>query len=264
MACRLLRRGGLALLAACLCVPPLAAQEAPALGIEPALVRGEIRAQGTKDPIADAEIVINGISRGRSDARGRFQVDLAGGSHLLQVRRIGYAPAVARLELDAGSKVDIVIELPVQAIQLDTIVIVGRNLPYWNKLREFYDRRDNWRFGQFIGPEVLENITLPRMSDLFYRVKGVDVKCMDRYCTTYGLEAVGRGGSVATGRIECPMEYFVDGIRWNPGPMGVDVLHPESIAAVEVYVSPNHVPAQFSGLRARCGVAVFWLKSGER
>ena len=238
-----------------------AQREAPPLEADPATVTGLIRAQRTGDAIPGAELFVDGSAMGRTDDKGRFTIYLGPGQRILEVRRIGFAPAVAKLILEGGARLDLVIELPERAVQMDTIVIEGRRSRFGGKLAGFYDRQQNWGFGQFFGPQDLETITVSRLSDLFHRAKSVDVECLDSACTSRALRGTNRSGVSWRGG-PCYMEYYVDGMPWNPGPAGLDVLNPEAVAAVEVYPAPHTVPVQFGGRRAQCGVVVFWTKAG--
>lgn len=248
---RVVRIAILVLMPLALGVPSLRAQ----IPGSPAEVLGTVVEVNGKDPIPDAEVLIDGDVLARTDNNGEFTLSVQPGSRLLEVRRIGFAPGYARLELQPNAMVHLEVRLPVRAVQLDTIVIEGKSLRYRDRLYDFYRRQLKWGRGKFYPPEVMEQETLSRMSHFFRRVPGVEVRCVDSFCQDEALLV--RGG-------RCLMELFVDGMRWKPGVGGVNILNPEIVAAVEVYTSASQVPPELSAQAERCGVVAFWTKTGQR
>jgi hypothetical protein len=62
----------------------------------------------------------------------------------------------------------------------------------------------------------------------------------------------------------CFPSLYLDGVLWSWGgenPTEIDrILPPEEIEAMEVYTSPQEVPARFAGVSSRCGVIAIWSK----
>ena len=62
----------------------------------------------------------------------------------------------------------------------------------------------------------------------------------------------------------CLPMYFLDGIPIIDAGSEINYLiHPNSVEAVEVYVSRGETPAQYRDARARCGTILIWTRWEE-
>jgi hypothetical protein len=79
-------------------------------------------------PIAEAEVKVADVrsASGRSDARGAFSIaNVAKGIHALSVRRLGYLPATAIVELPQKNDSLTIVLVPTRA-ELDTVTVSAR------------------------------------------------------------------------------------------------------------------------------------------
>jgi TonB-linked SusC/RagA family outer membrane protein len=90
-----------------------------------AAVAGTVVAEGSRRPLAGAQVVVAGTTRGTTaDASGRFRIPLDGvtGEFQLQVTMIGYRTATVTA---AAGQLDLRIAMAESAIALDQIVVAG-------------------------------------------------------------------------------------------------------------------------------------------
>lgn len=246
----------------------------PTAGAQQALITGVVRTEATDSIIDGAEVLLHGRLVARSDATGVFQFSVAPGSHLLEVRRIGFAPAAARLQVGAGDALELVVRLEERATQLDTVIVAAPVVSPTPKLTDFYLRKERWPGGQFFEREEILRHSVRYLSEFFRTVRGVDVKCIDKWCTGHILVPSGARAMPSLSvrpprnileaqREQCVVQYFLDGARIRVASDGVDgLVNLESIAGIEVYVGSSQVPVEFSGADARCGVVVMWTRDG--
>ena len=90
-------------------------------------VRGRVTEAGTSVPMADAEVLV--ATRGlktTTAADGRFELTgLEAGTFEVMVRRLGFAPAVRRVTLAAGQRMELAVVLSPAITQLDPVVVTA-------------------------------------------------------------------------------------------------------------------------------------------
>ena len=87
-------------------------------------VKGIVRDEQTRDPIAGASVQVAGETKGAStNALGRFSLALAPGVHRLLVGYVGYRETVVRLQVNQSGEIEI--PLQVSALELATVEIQG-------------------------------------------------------------------------------------------------------------------------------------------
>jgi hypothetical protein len=63
----------------------------------------------------------------------------------------------------------------------------------------------------------------------------------------------------------CPVMYYVDGIRQPPSSgFAIDLLPPQDIEGIEVYLGSSSTPGLFRYHGARCGVVAIWTRDPSR
>jgi len=262
-------QAALVIIAIALRAPALAAQPpaAPAPAARTAVV-GVVRdSAGT--PVPGASVDVDGAGRWAPVAPdGAFRLpDLAPGEHTVRARALGYAEESARVRVEAGAepradvRVEIVLRLAPTA--LDT-VRTRAAAPVAPERRygpsEFEARRRSGR-GTFLTRAEFADRAPTRISELLLRIPGLERR---PYTTDFGTTAylvVVRGTSTIKGDV-CPPAVYLDGKPFDVGKDDIDrYLGPADIDAVEVYRTGGHVPPQFSGPTARCGVIVLWSRA---
>ncbi|MCH7564820.1 MAG: carboxypeptidase regulatory-like domain-containing protein [Gemmatimonadetes bacterium] len=231
----------------------------PVRGANAQILSGSILEDVSGLPIAGAAVrLLDAEERDQgvviSDDQGRFSVRLpAPGTYRLAVSRVGYAPArsgLFRVEPDHDVSVDVF--LTVQPVSLDSLLVVTK--PRVSQLERvgFY-RRKRSGFGYFIEREEIERSGAILAADIFYWVpfaRVVTVRSHEydvtlRGCLPtividgYTVRAQGKNAEVG---------------RWN------DLVHPNYIEAIEVYLGPAGAPVQYGGLRGKCGAILIWTQ----
>jgi outer membrane receptor for ferrienterochelin and colicin len=121
-----------------------------------------------------------------------------------------------------------------------------------------FDRRRASSNGTFITREEIEHRNPQRLSQMFYSVPGVRVggsAMGDTHTDLYSSRS----------RYSCPMLYYLDGIRQPPtSGFGIDILPPQDIEGIEVYLGPSGTPAVFRYRGGHCGVVAIWTRDPTR
>ena len=224
---------------------PVAAvpDSAPEPLVGTASVSGVVRGVGGL-PVAEAQVRVLG-ARGMvvSDSRGRFALgDLPSGTQVLEVRRIGHLLAQQPVELRSGRPVAQDVRLQ-RIVTLDSVRVLARRSLY----REFEQHRKGNAFGTFLVEEEIERRRPFESSDLFRMLPGFRV-------SGSGLDAQvesSRGVTSMTG--QCRVNIVIDGVQGQD----INLIHPSSIGAIEVYRAGQPAPLQYD---SRCGVIVVWSK----
>ena len=114
------------------------------------------------------------------------------------------------------------------------------------KLRGFYARRADKR-GRFIDRQELDASTGKRLSEVIRDLPGVRLVPSSNSAVT----AVRFRG--------CQPLVWIDAVR-NVGDELDAAIALGDVEAMEVYVSPGNVPAQFRDMRQPCGAIIVWTR----
>ena len=123
-----------------------------------------------------ARVLVRGtnISATSSD-RGYFVLDsLPGGTHMLEVRALGYLPTASIVHLAADQPAQAEVFIGDHAVTLET-VRVQATLVYSRNLAKFQTNRERNIGGAFIGPREIERYRGLRFSNLILATPGIRV-----------------------------------------------------------------------------------------
>lgn len=204
---------------------------------------------GTAVPNAQVELLESGlvVVRMRSDSAGRFR---AQGRRVrsfdLNVRRLGFEPQTIPVTVpDSLEQAEVRIILAHSVTQLSpTEVLAERQADV--RLRGFYDRLANNKYGSYIEPETIARREPIYASELLRAVPGVRVQPDERS----GNRVTIRG---------CAPVVWVDGARMQQAQLD-DVVQPENVAAIEVYRSFSGLPSEYFDRSANCGTIIVWTR----
>jgi TonB family protein len=186
-------------------------------------IAGEVRAKGTRQPIAGAALLEHEQLVGETSADGRFSVELPEGVHTIRVRAAGHADAEVVETITAGQRLDVV-------YRLEPVV----SDPYVTVIRDEGPRSEVARHS-LAGQELRE---VPgTMGDPFRAIMllpGVSTL------------ASGLAYPVVRGSQPAATGFFIDGIQvpflYHMG-IGHAVLHPEFISVIDFY--PGSAPVRY-------------------
>jgi CarboxypepD_reg-like domain len=212
-------------------------------------------------PLADATASILGSTvHVATDASGRFRIlALPAGQYIIVVRRLGYVPVSAVLQVAERDTIRMSFTLRRLVTELDTVVVSAQ----WRSMRlaEFEEHR-KFGQGQFMTQAQIEARNSVDISDLLRTFMSVNVP-------SAGPVTNRRAGISMT----CPFKYFIDGVSIpTPKNPDTDLPSPKVLAGIEVYANTATIPLQYKTSGgdnifryggAFCGVILLWTRDGS-
>jgi hypothetical protein len=197
--------------------------------------------------IADAEIVVDGERRVRTDSSGSFTIaDVRIGKVALRARRIGYFPREQEVTTRAGETTRISIALDRRPVLLDTIAVAAGASCSMRRFEGFACRRRSAK-GVYFDVDAIDSINPRYPQDLFRGQPG------------FRVDAVRGGlGVVATSGWRC-LRVLVNG--YPPTGANRPPRWPNEIIGVEIYRDPDDVPGEYQRYVApprRCSMIIYW------
>ncbi len=225
-------------------------------------LEGSVRLASDLTPLVGARVMVAELDLSAlSDSAGYFRIEeVPAGEHEVIVGFLSMVSQASRgvtvtIREDQTTEVELLLDiavLPVPALVVEIEALVERG-----KMRGF-ERRRATTFGRFITRQEIERLKPSRLSQLFYGVPGVRIIRSPTDPSTRILSTTRSGGV-------CAMDYYLDGIRQplNSG-FTIDLLPPDDIEGIEIYVGSSRSPAIFSYRGARCGVVAIWTRDPTR
>jgi hypothetical protein len=245
-------------------------------GLSSARLAASLVAAATRQPVADAELLLPALSRGAfSDSAGKARLEgLPPGTHELVIRKLGYRELRGHVTVDGTMKEHsfVMNTLPV----LDTVVVRETGL-----LPEFEEHR-RIGLGQFLTRSDLEARAGQHLSAMMRQLRGAAV--MDGFGTkswVLSSRAPAQLSSITHAQrnehpsVWCPDDsglraygykcgcyarVYLDGTLMNPQrpaePFDINSIPTETMEAVEWYAGPSQLPLKYSKLDSTCGVLV--------
>ena len=190
---------------------------------------------------------------------GRFRITrLEAGNYLVIVKRVGYRPTSAVVNVPASDTLRLSYTLEPIPTELAPVVVAER--PFSLRMSEFMARR-RAGFGEFMTQEEITAKNPVYSTELFRKFQSINVSPsrMSAMTEWYALSRR-EGANPSLGA--CPMAVFLDNIPL-PTPFNLDLLPPpRDLGGIEVYAGPSTVPPQYSGPDRSCGVILIWTKDG--
>ncbi|MBZ4422615.1 TonB-dependent receptor domain-containing protein [Myxococcus sp. RHSTA-1-4] len=190
-----------------------------------ARIQGQVRARGTRRPLADASLFLDGGAEpaGTVDTEGRFTLEVPPGAHKVEVRAPGHQPATFEEMVTEGQSVQVVYRLQPGVVN-----------PYETVVRDERPRTEVTRVS--LHEQEIREVpgTLGDPFRVVMLMPGV------------GSIASGVSYPVVRGSQPAATGFFLDGVRI---PMlyhlllGPAVVHPDFIDTVDFY--PGTPPVQF-------------------
>jgi hypothetical protein len=193
-----------------------------------------------------------------TDSGGRFQFVLpAPGIYELHASRIGYA-AIGPSELiaDRGRYLELVLRMSTDAIALDPVEVTVRRAARTraDEVRSRIEWVRRIGIGHTMTREEIEERSAPTLPAL---VAALSPRVRTIAPIT-GRDAI----LIASPRFDlgvCVPDFYLDDVPMA-GVVETNLVNPEHLEAVELYIGGVEIPAQYSG--SVCGVVLFWTRSG--
>ncbi len=191
-------------------------------------LRGQVRARGTRKPLAGAALFLDGGEEPAAlvDAEGRFELELPAGTHHLVVRAPGHQPATFEETLIPGQSLEVVYRLQ-----------PGTLNPYETVVRDERPRTEVTRISLY--EQELREVP-GTQGDPFKAV--MLLPGVASVASGLGYPVVRGGQPAATG-------FYLDGVRIPTLYhllLGPAVVHPDFIDAIDFY--PGAPPVQYGRL----------------
>ena len=199
--------------------------------------------------ISLAQLSIGSV-RVLSDSAGRFTfASLPAGSVLISIRRLGFEPDSARVEVGQGRVDSVHFTLVMLPGKLPGIV-ADAEAEERLRLADFYRHRDAGNGGYFFNRRELNATRVFRVSDVVRRVPGVRL-IPDRS---------GRLQLRMARSLNCAPDVWIDGLRAEG--MNIDDVSLQDVQALEIYRGPAGLPPEYNNRLGRpgCGAVVIWTR----
>jgi hypothetical protein len=240
------------------------------------VIRGIVVDAESGRPVPEAFVeLVDGVHRiasATTDTAGLFTLRAPRiRDAVLNVSRIGYASLRRPIRTNSMDESTLSIELTPEPVPLPTIGVTTESGVLDARL-DGYLRRRKLGAGHFFSEQQLKNVRGAPLSDLLRIVPGIEVTTRR---TPFGpliftnsnqiqnQVSPFRRRAVPNSQMQigpCPMQLYIDGRHFSTQDLGVDVIKPEDLVAVEVFRSVAEVPAEFGGLHVRCGVISVWTR----
>lgn len=236
--------------------------------------------------MADVEVeVVDVHSRVRTAANGLFRIDsLEPGDHVIAVRRLGYSPLLATIQIDSNETTvaDIVMR---PATNMLASVIVKTDQLMRGVPTGFLDRMHSGVQGTFLTAIDIKRQNPQRVSDILRGIPSVKVAVSGEVFSRRGVVSI-LSTACANG-----LPVYLDNIQvgggsegnpegfigeFNPGrvrqggqevaggtPIArsvADIVPPERVVAIEVYSGPATVPPSLPAANSSCGAVFIWTR----
>jgi len=225
-----------------------------------ALLRGIGRVRGhvnvvTGRPVSGARVTVWGTGLETvTSADGRFTLgNLPEGTHTVEARAVGFAPARQPVDIIRGTPGAAEVELANLAITLDTMKVFAQRV-YPSPFSGDFERRRRLGGGRFFDEKEIEQRKPTLLTDLVRGIPGVQV-----------VPSIWGGVDVVMSPGHCRPELVIDGSRQiNDPTFPVNTLvWANELRAVEVYTNPMKVPEEFKN-GSVCGAIVVWTEITRR
>jgi hypothetical protein len=214
-------------------------------------IRGVVR-DSLGGLVTSAHVTLKGSTMATtSDSVGTFRLSgVTPGDAVLEVRRLGYRPAVALVRISAGSDVEADVRLAPVPEQLAPVEIRRRAEVYDSRLAGFNARRSK-HVGYFVTREKLDRMSSARFVDAIRDLPGVSMRTLRGGVVTVSL----RGA-------RCSPMFYIDGFPAISGPMDLDMIDLSGVEGIEVYAGMSSIPAEFMSVVGgeSCGVIAVWSR----
>jgi hypothetical protein len=204
----------------------------------------------TGAPLRNARIILGTLPEARTDTAGRFLIRGAPvGTQQLEVSYIGLAPAAMPVNILRGDTTYVDVKLTT-AVQLAAVKVSA--IRQERLAREIADRK---KLGYGYMRDSSEIRAVGTIGEVFRSFPSVQVVNTNRMSAASNYQIRFSDGHGNT----CPAILFLDGNKVQPDML--NFVHPEDMAAVEVYPNRILVPAEFVQVGNPCGVVVMWTRA---
>ena len=205
-----------------------------------------------------ARVFVRGTNLANTSSdRGYFALDsLPGGTHMLEVRALGYLPATSIVQLAADQPAQVEVFIGDRLVTLET-VRVQATLVFSRNLARFQTNRERNLGGVFVGPREIDRFRGMRFSNLVQSIPGVRLNYREGFSILMDYAGTDDGRSMGL----CVPAFYIDGQRSQYTASEIEGLYrADEIAGVEVYLRESQRPIEFQDVNSRCGAIALWTR----
>lgn len=212
----------------------------------------------TGEPLSDARLRLRGTRMGGlADDEGRLILrNLAPGTAVVEVSRLGYSSAALPVALEPGATRDLAVELRVNPVALESLNAEPVNAASWARdmleSRGFFQRRSSGP-GVFMEREDIARSNARSLAQLLSRHRRLNVRSNASSAASSPRRT--RAGSSPIG---CQAAFYVDGLLLE----GFDInsVQPADVQGLEIYRGSSELPPAFNRGTSGCGAVVIWTR----
>lgn len=206
--------------------------------------------------LSGANVEVQGTKlRATTDDQGHFRLnEVPAGQANIEVRRLGFHPDLARVQVPPSGTAEVSVALPILAENLVPVTVRARKLQYSGRLAGYYARLEHRNGGVFVTREEIDRERPRALSQLLQRVPGV---------TIVRLRA-GSTGIRLRDRTCAPL-IWLDGNALPAGEVDLDSFQPNSLQGIELYLGATTAPSRYVMSRdmSNCGTILLWSRGGD-
>jgi hypothetical protein len=204
-------------------------------------------------PVAGADVTVQGAeSTTATNDSGAYTLrGLPSGTQALQVRKLSFAPIQVTVDLSSRAPQHADVKLLPAPPTLTPVQVEGKREKGLRNVG--FTQRQKSGLGHYLTEDQIAAKLPTVMTDIFATIPGIMIDYSSGQPELKGSR--GAGGSCLT--------YVIDGVPTQLQGSGDfnDFMHPDEVAAVEVYQA-SEAPAQFQqGGRSDCAMVVIWTKT---
>jgi len=238
-------------------------------------VQGRVIEAESERPIAGAEIVFRtpeGLYAGRTftDAEGRFGTVLRRTAGVrIRADHIGYRQNITPvLYFDRRVFYQVELRLDPDAVLMAPLEVIARSAREPSHFLDSFRFRSRHGTGYYITRDQIADLHPSLVTDLLRTVPGLEVSSAG----AGGRSIVQTARGAARG---CAAQVYVDGLLVNKRVNTAegartdvfridDVVSPDAVEGIEVYLGLSTIPPEFLSPEASCGVIAIWTRRGDR
>jgi TonB family protein len=206
--------------------------------------------------LSGANVEVQGTKlRATTDDQGRFRLnEVPAGQANIEVRRLGFHPDLARVQVPPSGTAEVSVALPILAENLVPVTVRARKLQYSGRLAGYYARLEHRNGGVFVTREEIDRDRPRALSQLLQRVPGVTIVRLRAGST--GLRLRDR---------TCAPLMWLDGNALPAGEVDLDSFQPTSLQGIELYLGATTAPSRYVMSRdmSNCGTILLWSRGGD-
>ena len=185
-----------------------------------------------------------------TNEKGEFAMrNLPSGSKVLLVRHVGFVAAVVPVDLSSREEKRVSIKLTKFVETMDPVLVTARREAALDKVG--FTQRSKTGMGYYMGPERLEHMHPPFVTDLLRQVPGL------RVLRSFNGDIITSTRTTGNGCVQ----YYLDDTPYSemiPGDIN-NIVTGKEVMALEVYQG-GVVPPQYERSGASCVTIILWTR----